>query len=257
MNRGVWTLVIVILCAGVCVADEQGFPLVSGICLVENEAYQKGLPPGKITIGLQVRSDAFFKISFKDQVLRAGLFLKGFNTIALPSPDFFRKTDTHRFILECKSDESVVSKEIVIDIRIAPIYLVQKKGEERKQHVYTLSFLIGDRLVYSKRKFSSRGISFKLELPPWEGRYNPFGLIDGTQKPVTGISILSVAAGLYHLAKSLSPAEETKGEDVVPQKKQQIETTFLKTNVSGDLWHWRALISIKTMELEKSPISIP
>jgi hypothetical protein len=245
MNKGVWITVVVFLWTGVCAADEQGFPLVSGICLVENEVYQKGLPPGKITIGLQVRTDALFKISFKDRVLHAGLFRKGFNTITLSSPDFFKKTDTHTFILECKSDESVVSKEIVIDIRIIPLYVVQKMGEERKQHVYALSFLIGDRLIYSTRKFALRDISFKLELPPWEGRYNPFGLLDGTQKPVSGIPILGAVAGLYHLAKSLSPAEETTEEDIVLQKKQQIETTFLKTNVSGDLWQWRALIFIR------------
>jgi len=242
---------------GVCAADEQGFPLVSGICLVENEVYQRDLPPGKITIGMQVRTDTLFKISFGDRVLQAGLFRKGFNTIALPSADFFRERGTHTFILECKSGESVVDKEIVIDIRLVPLYVVQKMNEERKQHVYTLSFLIGDRLIYSTRKFELSDISFKLELPPWEGRYNPFGLIDGTQKPVSGIPILGAVAGLYHLAKSLSPAQDINEEDIVPQKKQQIETTFLKTNVSGDLWQWKVLISIKTIDIEKDPISIP
>ena len=246
MNKCVWITVVIFLWTGVCAADEQGFPLVSGICLVENEVYQRNLPPGKITIGMQVRADTLFKISFEDRVLQAGLFRKGFNTIALPSADFFRKTGTHTFILECKSDESVVVKEIVINIRLVPLYVVQKMGEERKQHVYTLSFLIGDRLIYSTRKFALSDISFKLELPPWEGRYNPFGLIDGTKKPVSGIPILGAAvAGLYYLAKSLSPVQDINEENIVPQKKQQIETTFLKTNVSGDLWQWRALIFIR------------
>jgi len=257
MNKCVWTIVIVFLWAGVCAADEQGFPLVSGICLVENEVYQRSLPPGKITIGMQIRTDALFKISLGDRILQAGLFRKGFNTVVLPSQGFFQKTDTHTFILECKADESVVSKEIVIDIRIIPLYVVQKMGEERKQHAYTLSFLIGDRLIYSTIKFALSDISFKLELPPWEGRYNPFGLIEGTQKPVSGIPILGAVAGLYHLAKSLSPAKDIDEDNIVPQKKQQIETKFLKTNVSGDLWQWKALISIKTMDLEKDTLSMP
>jgi hypothetical protein len=248
MNKCVWITVIVLLWTGVCAADEQGFALVSGICLVENEAYRTGLPPGKITIGMQVRTDSLFKISSGDRVLKAGLFRKGFNSIALPSADFFRKTDTHTFILECKAGESVVVKEILIDIRIIPHYVVQKMGEERKRHVYTLSLLIGDRLIYSTRKFALSDISFKLELPPWEARYNPFGLIDGTKKPVSGIPILGAVAGLYHLAKSLSPAKDIDEENIVPQKKQQIETTFLKTNVSGDLWQWSALILIKVSE---------
>jgi hypothetical protein len=64
-------------------------------------------------------------------------------------------------------------------------------------------------------------------------------------------------AGLYQLAKSLSPAEEKKEEDTVIQKKQQIETTFLKTMVSGDLWQWKALIFLKTSDRSKDNISIP
>jgi hypothetical protein len=56
---------------------------------------------------------------------------------------------------------------------------------------------------------------------------------------------------------SLSPAKDIDEENNVPQKKQQIETTFLKTNVSGDLWQWKALIFIKTIDLEQNPIPIP
>jgi len=117
--------------------------------------------------------------------------------------------------------------------------------------------LIDDRLIYSTRKFALSDISFKLELPPWEGRYDPFGLIDGKQKPVSGIPLLGAVAGLYYLAMSLSPVKDIDEENNVPQKKQQIETTFLKTNVSGDLWQWKALIFIKTIDLEQNSIPIP
>jgi hypothetical protein len=257
MNKSVWIAAAVLLCTSVLSAEKQGIPLISGVCLVENEAYHSGLPPGKITIGFEARTDALFKISFKDRVLHAGLFRKGFHTIALSLPKFFQKTDTHRFILECKSGDSVISKEIVIDVRLVPLYIVQKVGEKKKKRVFTLSFLIGSRLLYSTRKFAPSDISFEFELPPWEGRYNPFGLIDGAQKPVSGIPILGAAAGLYHLAKSISSARKTTEEDVVPQKKQQIETTFLKTNVSGDLWQWRALIFIEAKDLVAGPLSVP
>jgi hypothetical protein len=251
MNKFIWILWVVFLFPGVCAGEEEGFPLVSGICLVKNEAYHGGLPPGRITIGLQVRSDALFKISAQDRVLKGGLFRKGFNSIALPAPDFFTKTDTHIFMLECMANGSAVVKEIVIEIRIVPLYVVQKMGRERKKHTFTLSFFIGDRLIYSTRKFPLSDITFNLELPPSHGRYDPFGLIDGTKKPVNGVSILGAVAGLYHLAKSLSPQKDKKEEDVAIQKKQRIEMTFLKTNVSGDLWQWRGLISIEAMDKKK------
>ena len=249
--------VVLLLSMGFLAHEEQGFPLVSGICLMENEAYHKSLPPGSITIGFEVQADALFKISFKDRVVQAGQFRKGFHTIALPSPDFFRRTDTHRVILECKSGEKQVSKEILIAIRLLPLYIVQKGGERRKQRAYTLSFLIGTRLMYSTRKFAPSDISFELELPPWEGEYDPFGLIDGRKKPVSGVPILGAAAVLYHLAKSISSEEEAAGKDIVPQKKHQIETTFMKKNSAGDLWRWKALISVESKDLENRLPSPP
>lgn len=243
--------------AGICAGDEEGFPLVSGICLVENKVYQRDFPPGKITVGLQVQSDSLFKIFAQDRVVQGGLFRKGFNSVILPASDFFKRTDTHSFILECKADETVVSKEIIIDIRILPLYVVQKMGKERKTHEFALSFFIGDRMIYSTRKFTPSDISFKIDLPPSRGEYDPFGRIDGTQKPVSGVPILGAVAGLYHLAKSLSPKRDTKEENSAIQKRQRIETTFLKTNDAGDLWQWKALISITTRDPKKGDILSP
>ena len=255
MNRCIWIPVIVLLGAGVFAAQEQGFPLVSGVCLLENSAYRTGLPPGKVTIAMQVRTDTLFKISSGDRVLQAGLFREGFNSIALYSKDFFRNSGTHTFILECKAGESVVVKEIRIDIRMVPLYFVPKKGEEKKQHVFTLSFLIGDQLIYSTRKFALGDISFKLELPPWEGQYDPFGLIDDKEKPSSGVPILGAVAVLYQLGKSLAPAKDMDEENSAPQKRQRIETTFLKTNVSGDLWQWKGLITIKASDKTDDGVS--
>lgn len=243
--------------AGICAGNEEGFPFISGVCLVENEVYHRDFPPGKITVGLRVQSDSLFKLFDQNRVVQAGLFRKGFNSIILPASDLFKRTDTHTFILECKADETLVSKEIIIDIRMLPLYVVQKMGKERKTHEFTLSFFIGDQMVYSTRKFTPSDISFKLDLPPSRGVYDPFGRIDGTQKPVSGVPILGAVAGLYHLAKSLSSKKNSKEENRVIHKKQQIETTFLKTNNAGDLWQWRALISIKTRDPKKDDMLSP
>lgn len=253
MNKGARLAAILFLCAGVFAGQKLGLPIVSGICIVEDDSYRKDLPPGKLTIGFDIRSEALYKISFKNRIVYAGQARKGFHTFAFHSPDFFKQTDTHRILLDLKSGSEVVSKEILINIRLIPLYLVQKAGGRKKQHVYTLSFLIGDQLIYSTRKFAPRGISFELDLPPWEGRYNPFGLIAGTQKPVSGVPILGAVAGIYNIAKYLSMAEEKPAEKTVPQKKQRIETTFLKANAAGDTWQWKALVQITAQDLGKDP----
>ena len=69
----IWT---VFFLAGVCLGEEEGIPLVSGICLVENEVYKRGLPPGKLTVGLQVQEDALYKLSSQDRMLDAGVTVR-------------------------------------------------------------------------------------------------------------------------------------------------------------------------------------
>jgi len=246
MNKFIALLGITFFLTGVCSGEEKGIPLVSRICLVENEVFQRALPPGKITIGLQVLTDALYKISSRDRVLHGGIFQKGFNSFPLSAKDFFNTTGAHTFVLECKADEWAVRKEIVIDISLVPLYVVQKRGQERKKHEFTLSFFIGNQLIYATKKFALSDISFKIDLPPSDGRYDPFGLIDDIKKPTEGVPILGAVAGLYQIAKSLSPRKDKKADDRDFQKKQQIETTFLKKSISGDLWQWRALILLKT-----------
>jgi hypothetical protein len=242
----IWTTVFFLI--GVCSGVDEGIPLVSGICLVENEVYKSGLPPGKLTIGLQVQAEALYKLSFKDRIIDAGAFKKGFNLLVLSAQDFFIKSDAHIFMLECKAGDWEIKKEIAIDIGLVPLYVVQKGGEERKKHEFTVSFFVGDQLIYATKKFSLSDISFKIELPPSEGRYDPFGLIDDVKRPPEGIGILGAVAALYQIAKSLSPRAEKKDADTDAeiQKKQRIETTFLKTNIAGDLWQWKVLILLNS-----------
>ncbi len=257
MNKFISILVFLLLFSGVNAGEEGGFPLVSGVCLLDSGVYKRNLPPGRIAVGLEVRSESLYKISARGRVLQAGVFPKGFQSFELDAAGFFDRTNSHSFLLECKSGEMVVKKEVTIDIRLLPLYIVQKKGEERKKHVFSLSFFIGDRMLYSTRKFPPSDISFKLDLPPSDGRYNPFGLIDGAQKPVSGIPIMGAVTGLYQLAKSLSPREKIQEEDTIPEKKQRIETTFLKRDMAGDLWQWRALISLKASDMDQDPVTIP
>lgn len=252
MSKSIFLFWIVIFLAVLCSGEQKGFPPVSGICLVENEAYQKSLPPGKITIGLDALTEVLYKISSEGRVLYGGVLRKGFNFLPLSARGKFNKSDTYTFVLECKADEWTIKKEIVIDIILVPLYVVQKRGEERKKYEFTLSFYISDRLIYATKKFAASDISFKIDLPPSTGRYDPFGLIDDVKKPPEGISIFGAVAGLYQVAKSLAQREDKKGEDRVFQKKQKIETTFLKTNATGDLWQWRALIRLETHDVENS-----
>ena len=222
---------------------------MSEIFLVNDEMYKKYVPPWEIILGVEMEADAFYKISAKDEVLQGGLLRKGFNSLHIPAQGFFEKSGPHRFVLDMKSDGTSEKKEITIEVKLMPVYIVQKRGEERKKYEYSVSFFIGGRLIYSTKKIPLSDISFKLDLPPSQGVYNPFGQIDGMYKPVQSVSILDAIAGIYSLVNTLGAGKD-KGKHNEPiQKKQQIETTFVKSNTKGDVWQWRAMIQLKTKTL--------
>jgi hypothetical protein len=222
---------------------------VSEIFLVDDEMYKKYVPPWEIILGVEMGADAFYKISAQDEVLQGGLLRKGFNTLRISAQGFFEKSGSHIFVLDMKSDGSLEKKEINIEVKLMPVYIVQKRGEERKKYEYSVSFFIGGRLIYSTKKIPLSDISFKLDLPPSQGVYNPFGQIDGMYKPVQSVSILDAIAGIYSLVNTLGAGKDKGKRNENVQRKQQIETTFVKSNTRGDVWQWRAMIQLKTKTL--------
>ncbi len=222
---------------------------MSGIFLVDDEMYRRNVPPGEITLGVEMEAEALYKISAQNEILRGGLLRRGFNSLRISTGGFFEKSDSHVFVLEMKSDDSLEKREITIDVRLMPVYMVQKSGEERKKYEYSVSFFIGGRLIYSTKKIPLSDITFRLDLPPSLGIYNPFGQIDGMYKPPQSFSILDAIAGIYSLVDALGSGKDKENRDQTMQRKQQIETTFVKSDARGNVWQWRALIQLKTKTL--------
>lgn len=231
------------------VQTQERLSLVSEIFLVDDERYRKYIPPGEIILGVEMEADALYKISAQHEILQGGLLRKGFNSLCISTQGFFEKSGSHIFILEMKSDGSLEKKEITIEVRLMPVYIVQKRGEERKKYEYSVSFFIGGKLIYSTKKIPLSDVSFKLDLPASQGVYNPFGQIDGIYKPIQSVSILDAIAGIYSMVNTLGAGKDKGNRDENIQRTQQIETTFVKSNTLGDMWQWRALIQLKTKTL--------
>ncbi len=250
MNRRA-LLALSLLVGLVSLAHTQGrLSLVSEIFLVDDERYQTYVPPGEIIIGVEMEADALYKISGQDEVLEGGILRKGFNSLRISTRGFFEKSGSHVFVLDMKSGNSRERKVITIEVMLMPVYVVKKKGEEKKNYEYSVSFYIGGRLIYSTKKIPLSDITFELDLPPSPGVYNPFGQIDGMYKPIQSVSILDAIAGVYSLVNSLSGEKEKESRGKTIQRKRQIETTFVKSNAQGDVWQWRALIQISAKTLD-------
>lgn len=231
-------------------APTQGrLSLVSDIYLVDGDMYKKYVPPGEIILGVEMEADALYKLSAQDEILRGGMLRKGFNSLRISTKGYFEKSGSHVLVLEMKSNESLEKREITIDVRLMPVFMVQKRGKQRKKYEYSVSFFIGERLIYSTKKIPLSDITFKLDLPPSQGVYNPFGQIDGIYKPIQSVSILDAIAGIYSLVNTLSSDKDKKDREENIQRKKQIETTFVKSDTQGDIWQWRALILVKTKTL--------
>jgi hypothetical protein len=246
MSKHVLTSWLIFLFLPCHILADMESPLIAGIFLIEGGSYQKSTPPVKIVIGVEMKADALYKLSAQGRLIAGGFFPEGWNVLSLPSVDLFQKSGSHSYILEAKSGDFESRKEIVIDVRMIPQYVIRRISEKRKKYTYTLSFLMGEKLIYATTKLPASEISLKLDLPPSTGEYNPFGLIEKSYTPPRSVSILDAAAGVYQLAKSLSKGKNKKDRQETIQKKKQITTTFKRRNAVGEEWLWKAQITLKT-----------
>ncbi len=240
-------LILVIIVPFALDAENQIVSIVD-IFLIKNEIYDKSMPPEKIPIGIEMGNEAFYKFSDKENVIRGGLFHKGFNILYLETSNFFEKSDSHIFFLDLKKGDSLLRKEIEIDVQVESQEKLIKPAEKVEKPEYKLSMFIGDELIITSKKVPSEKIPLKVDLPPWPEEYKPFGPVDTSEYSFNSFSIFSALGVLQELLKNLGKGKDKKEQSRPIQKSRQITTTFVRIDSEGIARKVEAVITLKTKD---------
>jgi len=244
---------------------KQKYPLVTELALINRDAYQGPNPPDKLIIGISIENDAYFKFSGKEGTIKGGLFKRGFNSFSISSEMLFERPGSHTYVLDLKTGDLVLRKEVEIDIRMDSFEFRQEAPEIEKrppravqQPEYKISMYVGDELIASSRKLPPFTLPINIDLPPWPKDPSIYGPIYKDQFALNYFSIADAVGAIYDLLKNLNKGK--KGEGISSskpvQKQMQITATFLRRDLRGKATEIQAVITLKTRHLKTSSLSI-
>jgi len=222
---------------------ENQVPLITEIALIKTDTSDQLLPPRKLIIGIEISADAYYKLSFKGDIIKAGLLHRGLNLIHLEASHLFKDTGTHTYLLGLKREDLVLEKKLIIDIHLEISAIVITEARNRNIE-YKLSLFVGDKLIVSKKKTHHDALSPKTEAPPLPKYNEPFDSNFRTTPGANSFPILGAVAGILQLIKKLRSKKE-KPEKTI-QKQRQITTTFRQVDSEGVLKEVRVIITLTT-----------
>jgi hypothetical protein len=233
---------------------EEEFLFIADIGLINSKISNGLTPPSRLVIGIDIKKEAYYKLSYKRDIIGGGFFNKGLNIFNIEATDLFEKSGSFKYILDLKVGTLVLSKEIEINIQLDSFDDIKKTEDKIKNPEYEISLFIGDKLVTSsKKKLISSKLSYKVELPPMPDNYDAFYDLKRSDPALNSFSILDAVGAALGLVKKLITEKNKKKREIPIQKHKQITRTFLRKNSEGVAKEVKAVITLKIKELKISP----
>ena len=233
---------------------EEEFLIIADMGLINSKISNGLTPPARLVVGIDIKKEAYYKLSYKKDIIGGGLFNKGLNIFNIEATDLFEKSGSFKYILDLKVGALVLSKEIEINIQLDSFDDIKKTEDKIKNPEYEISLFIGDKLVTSsKKKLISSKLSYKVELPPMPENYDAFYDLKRSDPALNSFSILDAVGAAYGLVKKLITEKNKEKREIPIQKHRQITRTFLRKNSEGVAKEVKAVITLKIKELKISP----
>jgi hypothetical protein len=246
MIKKTLTFCLVVLCSEVALSAQKIHSVIDDIYLIERRVNTQSVAPREIRIGVEMATNAYFKLLYSGSILKAGLFPQGFNSVSIPTETLLKETGTHVFNLELKTKAEIIRKEIELDVQLEIKASSEEAEVKNKIPEHRVSIYIDDKLIASRTKTPENRIKVKVESPPLPHNYDPFKP-DQTDNPMANsVSIFQVVGLAYHLIKGLTKKKD-EGERIPSIRKTSlISLTFNRTNPQGIKKEVRAEIRLRT-----------
>ncbi|MBN1270820.1 MAG: hypothetical protein JXB26_00985 [Candidatus Aminicenantes bacterium] len=235
------------------------YPYIFDVSLIANALREGGVPPTVLTLHLEVRNRAHYKLSAEGRTIKAGFLKEGQNHIDLEVFDFFRKSGSHVYLLNLKAEHLVFDKEITISEEIQseiPNEAPDINASSRRSSSQ-VSLYLGSRLLAVSRKIRGGISEMRFDIPPADLHYRPFIVNDKLRSSPSGIPILAPLALAYQLIQKIR--EERKGDTVPPveiEKTHRIERNFRRVTVGGGTINLHVVLTLRTQTLSLPSVII-
>lgn len=222
------------------------YPLITDIFLVGNKIESDSPPPSQLPIGIDITTDAFYKFSDGQNAIMGGLLRAGFNIINVESYGFFESSGSHRYLLEVKSGDIILRKEIEVKVVANSPALSLKPSQKDIETDYKLSMFVNGKLIVSSKKPPQKNLDLTKTIPFNAAAYNPSIYVNKDKPALNTVSILSAAALAYELLKGLKKGKALKQPEYKIQRLKFLTVTFQRKDLDGIEREIKATIELKT-----------
>lgn len=232
------------------------YPFVSEIALIQGIGNVPILPQGVMPIVVDISSEAYYKFSLAGNVLMAGQFKPGFNVLGLDAAELFLNPGSRTYLLELKTGNLVLKKEIDLDIAVTdPPRVVRPSAAPAagKTLEYTVALYIGGELVLSSRR-TEAPINWKSGVPTntltWGWNPNALPGTDKAHPLNNSVNIIEAISYVYDLLKDLF-TKKSKPDAPAPQIQtvQDLSVTIPVKDAEGFSREMKAVLRLKSRNL--------
>jgi hypothetical protein len=201
-------------------------------------------PPETILLGVEMAGDVYYKLFDGSEILKGGQLHRGFNTVPLQARKLFREPAAFPYVLEFKSGDLIIRRELIIGIQMDYLGLMGEPTAGVGANEYILEMFFGQELLASSRKTLVSLNKMGVEVPPPSGKFDPFGPgYQNQPRTPNAVPIMAVPAAILEAIKSLKKRDEV--EPVPPvELKTEILVPFTRLRAGGDIVEVRARVSL-------------
>jgi hypothetical protein len=241
---------------------KKAFPLVSNLnFLSRTGSASQGLPAG-LEVGLDLMTDAYYKISLGPYALEGGFWSRGFHIVTLPVTGLFERSGTYDFALDLRAGDITVRKPIRVQVDLTPVASFHAATPPRRPAGETagpgqsaalatnmegeLSLYVGGKLIMTTRKVAvkPKPLSFPLPGPSMRGQ-KPYLPPPRTDPIANSVSILDAIAATYSVLKDLLAKKPVPPAAPSYQKSASLSFSFARADADGTSSEIRAEVRLE------------
>lgn len=220
------------------------------ISLIEDQRFQEDRAPTELTLGVEMRSPAVFKLLMAGEILKAGQLQRGLNFVAFPSGDFFRNSGTHVLTLDLLQSGRSFLQEIEIDVSLDSDVGRAPDIVEFRDLKYVLSLYVGDRRIAGSSRSHYQKFPLKVDLPPLPLDHRPYDP-EWKNDPLAGsFSILQAVALAVEGYKEIRRRTAHDAYTYEYTTKKVIVSRFLRSQAGKESPPVNYVIRLSTRSLE-------
>ena len=132
-------------------------------------------PPDSLILGIEMAGDVLYKLFANGEVVKGGMFRRGFNEIVIDARKIFRASGNYPYTLEFKAGDLVIRRTLSLNVRRESFGQIGRSPEAPRTAEYSVKLYLGDRLLAANQQTAPVSPPLDIPVPPPSGQYDPFG----------------------------------------------------------------------------------